>query len=342
MKPLFPPVLAAFLAACGGGGSITAPPTPTPVPGTPVSGFVFYDENANGLLDAAETVRLPGVMVTIGDKAGASALGGRFTVENVPAGSQTASARADGVPAYFTPGLPVSVTAPAAAEVAVPVTLPITGRARPNVYVAFGDSITVGDGSSGGGYRDPLYGDLRSYWGKAEIIDEGLSGSKSIVGQMRLPGVLGSRRPAYVLILYGTNDWNEPECKSDLPSCYTVDALRSMTQDARSAGAFPVLGTIPPVNPAYADRAAEERNDWVRRMNERVRAMARQEQVAVAEVHGDFLKQPSLAALFSDDKHPNDAGYAIISRAFFNAITQPYKPSASSRRGFFSFPLGGR
>ena len=101
-----------------------------------------------------------------------------------------------------------------------------------------------------------------------------------------------------------------------------------MVLQARDAGAFPVVGTIPPVNPSYADRDAEARNDWVRRMNDLVRAMARQERAPIAEIHGDFLKQSSLPPLFDDFLHPNDAGYRVIARAFFDAITKPLSASA--------------
>ena len=82
-----------------------------------------------------------------------------------------------------------------------------------------------------------------------------------------------------------------------------------MVLQARDAGAFPIVGTIPPVNPSYVDRDATARNDWVSRMNDLVRAMATQERAPIAEIHGDFLKQPSLPALFEDDMHPNDLGY---------------------------------
>ena len=59
---------------------------------------------------------------------------------------------------------------PSSGDVAVPAVLPIGSRAGPNVYLAFGDSITFGDGSSdGSGYRDELRADLRAYWGKADI-----------------------------------------------------------------------------------------------------------------------------------------------------------------------------
>jgi lysophospholipase L1-like esterase len=331
--------LAATAAACGGGSSPSGPgPVPTPPPGSPVSGFVYYDENANGTLDATEAVRLPGVTVAVANASGQSSTGGRFTVSNVPMGTQTAQARADTLPAYFTPSPPVSVSVPPAGDLAVPAVLALGSRARPNVYLAFGDSITWGDGSgNGSGYRDVLRDDLRAYWGKADLINDGQGGSKSPVGQGRLPGDLAVNRPAYVLILYGTNDWNEPACRDAFP-CFTVDALRAMVQDARSAGVNPVLGTIPPVNPNYVDKRAEERNDWVRRMNELVRRMATEERVSLAEVHGDFLKQPSLPPLFADFLHPNDAGYQVIARSFFAAITRPITASSSGGPSFFFLP----
>ena len=337
---LFALLLVAPLSACGG-GSPTGPDQPTPTPGTPVSGFVFYDENANGVADPAELVRLPGVTVSIGGRTGQTATGGRFTVENVPGGAQSASARPETLPTAFVAGPPLAVSVPAAGELAVPAQLPLGSRAQPNLYLGFGDSITAGDGSSDGqGYRGWLHADLRAYWGKAQVHNGGLSGSKSPVGEERLGRLLADYRPAYLLVLYGTNDYNEPQCRAALP-CFTVDALRSMVLQARDFGAVPVVGTIPPVNPLYVDRNAEERNDWVRRMNEHVRAMARQEQVAVAEVYGDFMREPSLSALFEDDKHPNDAGYRVMSRSFFSAITRPYSAAGSSaRRRLFGFAPG--
>ena len=318
------------MAAACGGGSPTDPGTPTP-PGTPVTGFVFYDENANGLLDATEVVRLPGVTVSIGGHTATSGTGGRFTVDGVAAGAQQATLRPESLPAYFTAGTPVSVTAPqTGGDVAVPAVLAIGARARPNVYLAFGDSITWGEGSSdGGGYRDFLDVQLRAYWGAGDTINDGIPGTKSAVGESRIASSLSRYRPAYVLILYGTNDWNDAECRNSFP-CYTIDALRSIVLQARYGGAMPVVGTIPPVNPLYVDRQAEERNDWVKRMNDLVRTMARQESAPIAEVHGDFLKQPSLSALFADDKHPNDQGYLVMSRSFFDAITKPLAGSAAA------------
>jgi lysophospholipase L1-like esterase len=341
--PRYLPLLIASLAAGCGGGSPTDPSKPTPTAGSAVSGFVYYDENANGVADPAEVVRLPGVSVTIGGQTAGTTAGGRFTVANVPAGQQSASALPQTLPAYFTPGVPQTISVPTSSDVPIPAVLPLRGRARANVYLAFGDSITWGDGSSDlSGYRSYLQADLRAVWGKAVVEGDGVPATKSDEGERRVGGSLATHRPGYLLILYGTNDWNESRCRDWFP-CFTIDALRSMVHQARAAGAEPLLGTIPPVNPDYVDRNAGARNDWVKRMNDQIRAMAREEQVSIAEVHGDFLKQPSLPALFADDKHPNNEGYRVMSRSFFDAITKPYPTSSSSLGStLFAFPARRR
>jgi acyl-CoA thioesterase I len=323
-------MLAAVAAACGGGSPTGPGGTPTPVPGSPVSGFVYYDENGNGTADPAETVRLPSVGVTVGGVAGSTSSGGRFSLPSVPNGAQTAQTRPDALPAYFTPGTPVSVSVPPSGDVAVPAVLALGPRAKANVYLAFGDSITWGQGSSdGSGYADELQADLRAFWGKAGVTKDGVPGTKSNKGESRLGASLNTYRPAYVLILYGTNDWNDVECRN-APPCYTIDSLRSMVLQARDAGAFPIVGTIPPVNPGWADKDAAARNDWVKGMNDLVRAMARQQGAPVADVHAEFLKQASLPPFFTDFLHPNDAGFQLISRAFFAAITQPISATSSA------------
>jgi len=333
------------LAACGGGpGTPTDPGRPTPVPGHPVSGFVYYDENGNGALDASETVRLPNVTVSVGGRTGQSTAEGRFTVTDVPAGTQSASPTPDSLPAYFTAEAAVSVAVPqAGGELAVPATLPIAPN-KPNVYMAFGDSITAGDGAGPGeSYPDWLQADLRAYWGKALILNQGVPGTKSNQGESRLLTLLARYRPAYVLILYGTNDWNEPQCRNpDLFPCFTIDALRSMILQSRDFGAQPIVGTIPPVNPAYTDKNVEERNQWVVAMNGLLRTMAQQERVQVAEVHADFAAEPDLRALFADEKHPSAEGYRVMARSWWNAITGPLSVGGSSRpRRSFSFAPAG-
>ena len=238
--------------------------------------------------------------------------------------------------------MPVSVPQAAGTEIAVPATLAIGGRNRPRVYMAFGDSITSGDGSNdGSGYRDYLRANLANYWGSVhDVPNEGVPGTRSNKGESRMTPSLVRVRPAYALILYGTNDYNDAECRDSFP-CYTVIALRSMAQQCRDNGAFPILGTIPPVNPGYVDRGATERNDWVKRMNDEIRAMAKQQQVQVADIHDAFTKRTDLANLFFDDIHPNETGYALMAQVWTRALTQPLGAATSSRRGLpalFAYP----
>jgi lysophospholipase L1-like esterase len=335
-------IAASLLASCGGGSPGGPNPLPSDPPGTPVTTFVFYDENANGIADPHETIRLPGVTVQIASRTGQTAIGGRAVVANVPSGAQAATVRAESLPAYFVPGAQVSVQVPAGAEVAVPATLAI-GTNRTNVYMAFGDSITFGEGSNdGSGYRSYLEADLRTYWGgTASVRNEGVSATRSNRGAQRIGVSLDRTRPAYSLILYGTNDWNDIECRDERFPCYTVESLRSMIREARSIQSNPILGTIIPVNPEFADRDPATRNDWVRRMNEQIRAMARTERVAVADIHAAYLRQPSLISLYRDYLHPNEQGFALMAQEFLRGITQPLSVSTAGGRPFF-FSLGGR
>jgi lysophospholipase L1-like esterase len=294
------------------------------------SGFVYYDENANGQLDSNEVVRIPGVTVSIGGRSGTSSSSGRFTVADAPTGGQSLTVGASSLPPYFVAAASQAVQLPASGDIPVPLTLPIGNRYVPNLYLGFGDSITADGGAFGQGYLVVVEAEVRNRWGKAAYASDGEPGSKSNQGAARMAGTLQSVRPAYTLILYGTNDWTKAECKDTGPSCFTVESLRFMVQTAKQYGSMPVLATIPPVNPSYADKGATERNAWVKAINVQVRAMASQEHCAVADVYAAFPQGDGLAALFADDVHPTEQGHHLIGEAFFQAITGPPKSSATS------------
>ena len=122
---------------------------------------------------------------------------------------------------------------------------------------------------------------------------------------------LGWYNPAYTLILLGTNDWHDQSCQGRLPtSCYTLDSLREIVRDVKAWDSLPVLGTIPPVNPA---RTPATRNTWYDDMNVGIKSLG----AAGAGAGGgperrDEGRAGNLAALFADDVHPNDAGYQLI------------------------------
>jgi len=296
--------------------------------------MVFYDQNANGILDNDEPISIPSVSVSLGARTGVSERGGRVVVNDVPVGSQQAEVGEESLPPYFaSSGWPtVEVPQPAGTQAMLPLTLSI-GRNRTNLYMAFGDSITSGIGSSSEEGYLPIVDDLiTDHWGLAESANEGIPGTRSDQGAARISESLVRVRPAYTLILYGTNDWNRPECKDERFPCFTIDSLRNMIRFVRGNQSLPIVGTIPPVNPTFVDRGATERNDWVERMNELIRPMVAEEGAVLADVHAAFLEAGPLEELFVDHVHPNDEGYEIIARSFFETITGA-RGSASTFRG---------
>ena len=317
------PILIAALGLPGcGGGSPTSPGPP--VPTYPVTAVVFYDENGNGVLDATEAVRVPEVDVDVSGHVGRSEkLTGRAVVNGVPAGSYPVTLKPASLPPFYVPVNmpPVGVPQPAGSDANVPVTLPI-GDNVPNTYLAFGDSITVGEGShSTDGYRNVVEELLaQNMGGRHRVIGDGISGTTSLVGTQRIERDLSRNHPAYLLILYGTNDWNKAPCKTAEPPCYTIDDLRFMIQVAKAVRTLPVVSTIIPANP---DQNPPERNQWVAAMNDNIKTMARQEGAAIADSYAAFTKAGNLPSLFSGPVHPNDAGYQLIAGAFFLAIARP-------------------
>ena len=321
--------------ACGrspsGPDGTTPTPTPTPpLPTFPIPGLVYYDENANGALDPGEDARIPGVVVGFGTAVATSATEGRFTVNGVPQGTRTAEVQAASLPPFFVapPIGPLPVPPPQPFELDVPLRLPI-GDNRVNTYMAFGDSITQGDGSRHReGYRRRLETLLANHWGaRARVIDEGVSATRSDEGADRIDAALRRSRPAYTLVLYGTNDWNTFACRR-VDTCFTLNSVRSMIRSIKAAGSLPVIGTVPPVNPAFTDRFAEDRNGWVAATNLELKPIIKAEGGVVADVHAALLRAGGahLDELFSDHVHPNDDGYAVIADEFFRAIVSPPAP----------------
>ncbi len=326
-RPCFAP--AALAAACGlsacGGGS---PSSPTPnVETYTVTAVLFYDQNGNGTLDGGESIRIPDSEVQIAGRSGRSEKAtGRATIAGVPRGTHAMTVKADTLPPFYTQGAPLSVTVPQTADASLALALPISSN-TPNLYMGFGDSITNGEGSrESDGYKSLLQAQLQGHFGgPVAMADEGLSGSRSDRGAERIGDSLDRVRPAFTLILYGTNDWNRLECKTDFP-CFTIDSLRSIVRSVRAAQSLPFLATIIPANPA---RALPERNDWIASMNNLIRPLARQEGAVLVDLHAAFLKTGDLPALFVDQVHPNDRGYGIIADEYWRAITRPIAAATS-------------
>jgi lysophospholipase L1-like esterase len=261
---------------------------------------------------------LPGVVVEASDgsarTAATTAAGTGRAWLAVPEGTSTLAVDASSLPPFFVVP-PLGIGAPPAGDLFVAAALPI-GENRPDTYLGFGDSLTRDSG-----YLSELESALAAYFGAAHTINAGEFGSHSGDGAYRIHAVLAAQRPAYTLILYGTNDWDEAPCRTRL-DCGTVENLHYMIAAVKAAKSLPFLATLVPVNTGYDAGAPPERNVWVAEQNVQIRALARQEGAVLVDLEKAFLAEPSLGALFEDHIHPNGRGRALMAGEFLNAITK--------------------
>jgi lysophospholipase L1-like esterase len=323
----------AVTIGCGGSSSgPTQPPSPSPTPPTEVfsiSGFVFYDENRNNRLDADEAVRLGDVQIQIAGRTGTSApTTGQVVVEAVPRGTFSVGIQTSSLPPFFVPGGAIDVDVPQSSAIPIPVALPVNGNNRWD-FLAEGDSISQGTGSKDGkGYRVILGSKLSEYYQRpVTTLYRGGGGGTSQDGAARISRDLELIRPAYVLIMWGTNDWYA--C-GDPRSCFTIPSLRTIVESVKAAGSLPCIATIPPANVGYDQFAPPSRNVWVADANDLIRNMAREEGALLVDVYAAFMKEPTLSALFVDHVHPDPAGHELIATTFFDALTRPRSSSDAS------------
>ncbi len=314
-------LLPLFCAACGAGGKALVVPTPT----SRNVGFVaFLDENRNGLLDESESIRIPGVEISFGRGSGRTAAAtGSFALDVLPS-AQTLAVSPSSLPPFYRAPEPSTVTPPAAGDVNVPITLPLGAGATPGVFLAFGDSITNGqaDVGDGQGYTGQLDTMLAGHFGKARVINDGVDSSSSERGDRRILDSLAGGRPAFTLILYGTNDWGDPRC-SEIP-CFTISSLRSIVRKVKAQGGHAFVGTLLMTSLGNDFRGTPQRNSWILAQNGLIRQMAVEEDAVLVDLHLALERAGvPLADLFANYIHPSAQGYKVLAQAWFDAITKP-------------------
>jgi lysophospholipase L1-like esterase len=314
------PAVALLLVACGGGSNPVSAPTP-PIRNTTF--LAFLDENRNGLLDGSEAIRIPGVEISFGSASGRTTAPTGTVSLDVAQSAQTLSVSPGSLPPYHRAPDPSVQAPPAAGTFHVPITLPLGMGVAPGVFLAFGDSITngqagVGDGQ---GYTGELEKRLTAHFGKARVINDGVDSSSSERGDARIGDSLAGGRPAFTLVLYGTNDWADPRCGQT--PCFTIDRLRSMVQKVKAQGGFPFVGTLLMTNVGGDFRASPQRNSWIAAQNDNIRRMALEEDVVLVDLHAAFERSPlPYSDLFADYIHPSAQGYRLIAETWFEAITK--------------------
>jgi len=175
------------------------------------------------------------------------------------------------------------------------------GANDPNLYVAFGDSITAA-GSSG---SYPAI--LAAMLGK-RVVNEGIPGTTAGFGAARVDSLLLAYKPGYLLILYGAND----AIGGDNPTA-TIGGLRAIIAAAKQNQTVPVLATLTPM--FFGHAAFEGR---VEALNIQIRTLADEEGVSLADLEKAFGGNP--AYLQDDGLHPNGAGLQVIADTFASAL----------------------
>ncbi len=169
--------------------------------------------------------------------------------------------------------------------------------------LCIGDSITYGYGVS---VSYPTR--LRNNTG-LDVINAGVRGMWASYGYKHVDEWLAQYHPTHVLILFGTNDTNDPY--QDYRNA--AETVMKTARKVKAVGAIPIVGTIPPkIGPrAYQMSRVREFNDYLR-------SRAASEGILLADIQAAFGSGSGL--FLSDGFHPNDSGAEVIARTFAQKI----------------------
>lgn len=203
--------------------------------------------------------------------------------------------------------------------------------------LAFGDSLTAGVLSGGSvsvgrSYPTQLEQRLRNAY-RAQTIhvfNEGMPGERAVEARGRLASALARHRPEVVILMAGTNDL----AYQDGRSAAALDAIDRMVRAVQSAGADPVLATLPPIRSSargdYAERVPE--------FNDGLRAVAARRGGVLLDIHGVLaggMCAPAggrpLPCIGPDGLHPTAEGYGLMAGAFFDHLVRQYDRPVSAR-----------
>ncbi len=214
---------------------------------------------------------------------------------------------------------------------------PSSGPCR---IMPFGDSITFGVGSTGGGYRLPLFEALsggrraftfvgrvangpetwkgatfpRGHEGYSGYTIEPCGGRPGIAPLAK--GAVTAAKPHVILLMIGTNDVGAGcELKTAGERLgRLIDALVEAAPEALVVVASPV----PSQDPVFDEHAQV----YAREIPEVVRVRrAIGKHVAYVDMVPSFQAEPSFRTrLFTDVVHPNDAGYAVMAKVWLSAL----------------------
>jgi len=194
-------------------------------------------------------------------------------------------------------------------------------------FVAFGDSVTLGENGIAGPAPIPAYIDTPNAYptkllttfttdfpGQGITVpNAGKSGERATDGVARLPSVLATYKPGGLLLLDGYNDLLNDGLSAAIP---VANALGDMVRIARTAGVQHVF--VSTITPSRAG-SRQIPTEVILETNFRIRQMAAIEGAVLVDAYDAFFGQES-TLVASDGLHPTPEGNAVLAATFYAAI----------------------
>jgi lysophospholipase L1-like esterase len=195
---------------------------------------------------------------------------------------------------------------------------PIQGSPIQYRILAFGDSVTAGNGTSYGGYTYYLEDLLNVEESPTVVINAGVGGEFTREGLGRFESTLRKwKDPPTVLLMEGANDVTDSSGAGPLGSI--VGNLREMIHIARDDHALQVvLGTVLPRRNYGNDQESPTTSELVAA----IRDLAEEEDVLLADHYQNFLELEQWEGYFSDAVHPNHLGYQVLADSWYEGALE--------------------
>jgi len=208
-------------------------------------------------------------------------------------------------------------------------------------YIAFGDSITAGDGDEEnlGGYPPRLESLLDQQVAPSTVLNEGVPGETTSQGVGRIRQVLQQDQARYVLLMEGTND-----IFLKVSTGTIIFNLSTMVDRSLSFGTIPLLATIIPLRNLPGDPPTDPGNVATQDLNEEIRQLAQDKGIVLVDQFQAFSDYPNYqTALYADRHHPNARGYDLMAQTWFNRVLEARVDGSVSvllnRNSFFSLSV---
>ena len=200
------------------------------------------------------------------------------------------------------------------------VSLCLTTIAHSANIIAFGDSITAGNGSNSGGYPPKLSGLLNGNGKPSIVANYGNPGEQTPGGLDRFDSVLASFPANIVLIMEGTND-----VRVGISVETTRYNLQAMITKTKAAGATPVISTLTPSDRGGSPTLIPQ--TW----NPMIKSLASNNGILLADQYAAVL--PVWGSANDDGIHPNDYGYQILADTWYATIASMISKSGEVGSG---------